>query len=166
MKDDNVNSSTPYVIPGLKAPYTPEELLAFASNGEQRPLDELLFGVSSTADCGGDNVNSPAHYAVLGDIEVIEVIIPVLKDVYGPQAFQAYCLGNILKYRLRAGQKGNDNATEDLAKADRYREMAEAEIEDEAELLTSLDAACASAANVTAGICHTRVRPKPRWDEA
>jgi hypothetical protein len=52
-----------------------------------------------------DNVNHPPHYKGKG-IECIEVI----------EAFElGFCLGNAIKYILRAGKKGN--AIEDLQKA-------------------------------------------------
>lgn len=61
-----------------------------------------------------DNVNSPKHYALEGlDIEAIDVISSVL----GPDKFQGYCRGNVIKYLLRAEHK---NGLEDLKKARVY----------------------------------------------
>lgn len=67
-----------------------------------------------------DPVQRPAHYQQFG-MEVIDII----KHVLGPDGFRAYCIGNELKYRLRAGDKGD--ASQDLAKAMKYREFREAE---------------------------------------
>jgi len=73
-----------------------------------------------------DNVNHPAHYAGQFPLEVIEMIEAVLRETYGGTAFKAYCLGNELKYRFRAGHKSDDPA-EDIAKAEKYREFREAQ---------------------------------------
>lgn len=62
-----------------------------------------------------DNVKSPKHY-MLGDlgIEVKDVIFEVVKDMKG---FEAVCVGNILKYVMRARKK---NGIEDYKKAYEY----------------------------------------------
>ena len=61
-----------------------------------------------------DNVNSPKHYALDGlNIEAIDVI----RSVLGPDKFQGYCRGNVIKYLLRAEHK---NGLEDLKKARVY----------------------------------------------
>ena len=65
-----------------------------------------------------DPVNHPPHYKQFG-MEVIDII----RHVLGPEGFRAYCIGNELKYRLRAGDKGD--AAQDLAKAMKYREFRE-----------------------------------------
>ena len=74
-----------------------------------------------TMQCGTvvvkcDPVDRPSHYQQFG-VEVIDII----RSVLGPEGFRAYCIGNELKYRLRAGDKGD--ATQDLAKAMKYREF-------------------------------------------
>jgi hypothetical protein len=45
-------------------------------------------------------------------------VIDLIHDYLTPEEFRGYCKGNILKYRLRAGHKGD--ATEDIAKAKQY----------------------------------------------
>ena len=62
-----------------------------------------------------DNVKSPKHY-MLGDlgIEVKDVIFEVTKDMKGKEAV---CVGNILKYVMRARKK---NGIEDYQKAYEY----------------------------------------------
>ena len=62
-----------------------------------------------------DNVKSPKHY-MLGDlgIEVKDVIFEVTKDMKGKEAV---CVGNILKYVMRAKKK---NGIEDYKKAYEY----------------------------------------------
>ena len=60
-----------------------------------------------------DPINSPAHYK-RGGMESIDVI----------EAFDlGFCLGNAVKYILRAGHKGGpEKRAEDLAKAKWYIE--------------------------------------------
>lgn len=60
-----------------------------------------------------DSVRHPSHYRIMGT-EVIDLI----HDNLTPEEFRGYCKGNILKYRLRAGHKGD--ATEDIAKAKQF----------------------------------------------
>lgn len=62
-----------------------------------------------------DNVKSPKHY-MLGDlgIEVKDIIFEVVKDMKGKEAV---CVGNILKYVMRARKK---NGIEDYQKAYEY----------------------------------------------
>ncbi|MGH6690519.1 MAG: DUF3310 domain-containing protein, partial [Gammaproteobacteria bacterium] len=56
-----------------------------------------------------ETVNHPAHYQSAAGIEAIDVI----------EAFDlGFCLGNAVKYILRAGRKGD--ALEDLKKARWY----------------------------------------------
>lgn len=62
-----------------------------------------------------DAVNHPKHYAVFEQLEAIEVIASSMTT----DQFYGYCLGNILKYRLRAG--GKDDVMQELGKADRYQ---------------------------------------------
>ncbi len=49
-----------------------------------------------------DSVRHPSHYRIMGT-EVIDLI----HDNLTPEEFRGYCKGNILKYRLRAGHKGD-----------------------------------------------------------
>ena len=65
-----------------------------------------------------DPIQRPAHYQRFG-MEVIDII----RHVLGPEGFRAYCIGNEIKYRLRAGDKGD--AQQDLGKAMKYREFRE-----------------------------------------
>lgn len=62
-----------------------------------------------------DNVKSPKHY-MLGDlgIEVKDIIFEVVKDMKGKEAV---CVGNIIKYVMRARKK---NGIEDYKKAYEY----------------------------------------------
>ncbi len=62
-----------------------------------------------------DNVNNPNHYKLSCGVESIEII----KRVLGLKGFVAFCLGNILKYLIRAEKK---NGKEDYKKAAKYLE--------------------------------------------
>lgn len=66
-----------------------------------------------------DAVNSPKHYQFFPDLEAIEVIARSMTK----EQFYGYCLGNRLKYRLRAGNK--DKLEQDIAKSDKYSELYE-----------------------------------------
>lgn len=61
-----------------------------------------------------NQVYSPKHYQFFDGVEAIEVIARSLTK----EQFKGYCMGNKLKYVLRAGKKGK--ASIDLAKADEY----------------------------------------------
>ena len=64
-----------------------------------------------------DQVKNPSHYKLLEDVEVISVIASAMTL----QEWKGYCLGNILKYRLCAGEK--DDLKQDIDNADFYREL-------------------------------------------
>lgn len=72
--------------------------------------------MEQTAQEAPDMVNHPSHYTAY-PVEVIDMIRAVL----GPDGFEAYCLGNEIKYRMRAGLKGDPG--QDLAKAMKYKEF-------------------------------------------
>lgn len=88
----------------------------------------LSFGA---CDCGAkpapvkrqtvdDGVKQPSHYQLFEGVEAIEVIARSMTQ----EMFKGYCLGNILKYRLRAGKKSELAALEkDMAKATFYLEL-------------------------------------------
>ena len=59
-------------------------------------------------------VDHPAHYES-GGIPTIEIVEKAVDGISGKQAF---FLGNVLKYALRAGKKGD--AATDLAKANNF----------------------------------------------
>jgi len=66
-----------------------------------------------------DNVRNPKHYQILEGVESIDVIACSLTL----EGWKGFCLGNITKYRLRAGKKGE--LEQDIAKADYYEELFE-----------------------------------------
>ena len=66
-----------------------------------------------------DQVKNPKHYQLLEGVESIEIIAKSMTT----EQWHGFCLGNILKYRIRAGKK--DKLEQDIAKADFYSELFE-----------------------------------------
>ena len=60
------------------------------------------------------NVTNPKHYHLIDDIESIEIIARSMTT----EQYLGFCLGNILKYRIRAGKK--DDLHQDIAKANQF----------------------------------------------
>ena len=71
-----------------------------------------------------DVVRHPSHYTAY-PVEVIDIIRMVLDACPDISGFEAYCLGNEIKYRMRAGLKGDGKGNEDLAKALQYKRFRE-----------------------------------------
>lgn len=61
-----------------------------------------------------DIIKNPKHYQIINNIESIDVIAKCMTV----EQFSGFCLGNILKYRIRAGKKGS--LEQDIAKANEY----------------------------------------------
>ena len=73
-----------------------------------------------------DPVRKPKHYEIMPGLEAIDIIDTVLTSLEGEiTPYQAYCLGNFLKYRLRAGDK--DDLQQDIDKSNEYKAMINAE---------------------------------------
>ncbi|AMR59563.1 hypothetical protein sh5_0014 [Citrobacter phage SH5] len=67
-----------------------------------------------------DVVRKPSHYQVFDGVESIEIIARSMTV----SEFRGFCLGNVLKYRLRAGKKSELATMEkDLKKAAFYQEL-------------------------------------------
>lgn len=80
---------------------------------------KYVAGVSPREDPA---VKQPSHYQVFDGLESISVIARTMTV----EQFKGFCLGNVLKYRLRAGKKSDQaNVTKDLAKAEFYKELFE-----------------------------------------
>lgn len=63
-----------------------------------------------------DKIKSPSHYKLEGlGIESIDII----KSRLGKEGFKAFCVGNVIKYVLRAEKK---NGLEDYKKSKQYLE--------------------------------------------
>lgn len=76
---------------------------------------ELIEGMNKQPIIVSDSVNHPSHYTH-GKIETIDKI----EDVLGLEGFQAYCVGNAIKYLDRYKLK---NGFEDIKRAKRYLEF-------------------------------------------
>ena len=83
-------------------------------NIDRKEVEAELFGSKEAVN---ELVQSPKHYELFEDTSVIEVIAGSMSA----EAFHGYCLGNILKYRLRNGKK--DDTAQELSKADKYNEL-------------------------------------------
>ena len=90
---------------------TDEKLLQSANNFLEMCRETgALIGEGIVAE---DNINSPKHYRLPGlNIESIDIIRAILGKY-----FKWFCLGNIIKYVLRAEKK---NGREDYKKARTY----------------------------------------------
>lgn len=80
-------------------------------------LSDALNGRRSESHSEQDTVNNPSHYQFFEGVEVIEIIASSMTR----EQFKGYCLGNRMKYRLRAGNK--DKLEQDIAKSDKYVEL-------------------------------------------
>ena len=68
-------------------------------------------------EASNNMVTQPKHYEFFEGVEAITIIARSMTE----KQFAGYCMGNALKYRLRAGKKFNTE--EDLKKADYYKEL-------------------------------------------
>lgn len=73
--------------------------------------------VSESNMLDNNMVTKPKHYEFFEGVEAITIIARSMTE----KQFAGYCMGNALKYRLRAGKKFNTE--EDLKKADYYKEL-------------------------------------------
>lgn len=85
-------------------------------------LDEYCgkccFGLTGKTGKTGkqeDEINHPQHYKLFPDMEAFDVI----KAALTPEELRGYLKGNVLKYRLRAGEKGPVEKC--IGKADWYK---------------------------------------------
>lgn len=93
---------------------TDEKLLQSAKEFlEMRERTGALIGEGTVAE---DKIKSPSHYKLEGlNCETIDVV----KARLGKEGFKAFCIGNVLKYVLRAEKK---NGLEDYKKSKQYLE--------------------------------------------
>lgn len=78
-----------------------------------------MTGHSDTYIVSDIDVNHPTHYNAHAKECIIEMFI-----LFGLDKFITFCTMNAWKYRYRAGNKANNSADKDNAKADRYIEYA------------------------------------------
>ena len=73
---------------------------------------------SSTQVAQKDAVINPNHYDMMG-ANTIEILAAAMTEA----EWRGFCLGNTLKYRIRAGKK--DNLQQDIDKANNYERLYE-----------------------------------------
>jgi hypothetical protein len=66
-----------------------------------------------------DPVQKPQHYQFFPDLETIQIIASTLTH----EQYYGYCLGNKMKYHLRAG--GKDVVVQEIGKGAKYVELYE-----------------------------------------
>ena len=113
-KQENVRILTkiPYDLTRvIDLSYELDKKYATDSKLENAKTTNIQFTIDTT-ETQSDPVNSPTHYQT-GLIETIDSI----KNILGHEKFQAYCIGNVIKYLSRYREK---NGLEDLKKAETY----------------------------------------------
>lgn len=89
-----------------------------SGKGEYKTLRDLRASVGTCSE--DDGVRKPSHYQVFDGVESIEIIARSMTV----SEFRGFCMGNVLKYRLRAGKKSELATMEkDLNKAAFYQEL-------------------------------------------
>jgi hypothetical protein len=85
------------------------------SRMHDKPKPSITLEDYARMEAEHEAITSPAHYKVCEGLEVMDIIRAVLT----PEQFRGYCLGNLIKYRMRAGKK-TMSPMEDLGKAHVY----------------------------------------------
>lgn len=98
----------------------PEMTEAYDLNELDDIIDELCDRDEKEEEAKENDISNPKHYKLDGlDIESIDVV----KAVLGEEGFINFCLGNILKYAIRAKKKGQFDS--DIGKIKTYCEFIE-----------------------------------------
>ena len=79
------------------------------------PKSESVIKGFERMEAKDEAITSPGHYKVCEGMQVVDIIRAVLT----PEQFRGYCIGNLIKYRMRAGKK-TMSPMEDLEKAHVY----------------------------------------------
>ena len=96
----------------IKIPYDLTRVVDLSYELDKKYVNDSKIENAKTTETQSDPVNSPTHYQT-GLIETIDSI----KNILGHEKFQAYCIGNVIKYLSRYREK---NGLEDLKKAETY----------------------------------------------
>ena len=96
----------------IKIPYDLTRVIDLSYELDKKYANDSKIENAKTTETQSDPVNSPTHYQT-GLIETIDSI----KNILGHEKFQAYCIGNVIKYLSRYREK---NGLEDLKKAETY----------------------------------------------
>ena len=103
-----------YVNMGLRPPI-PAASIEDLRRAGMMPEPSITLEDYARMEAEHEAITSPAHYKVCEGLEVVDMIRAVLT----PEQFSGYCLGNVIKYRMRAGKK-TMSPMEDLGKAHVY----------------------------------------------
>ena len=95
-----------------KIPYDLTRVIDLSYELDKKYATDSKLENAKPTETQSDPVNSPTHYQT-GLIETIDSI----KNILGHEKFQAYCIGNVIKYLSRYREK---NGLEDLKKAETY----------------------------------------------
>lgn len=112
-----------------------------------------------------DDIRDPQHYAGKYPFEVFQAIELLLNTFGGDlPPYQAYQLGNELKYRLRAGWKDDgEGGVKDLRKAIRCNEMRdEAVLRDQKKVVVSEDEADGRIRRTQDAVAETQKAYQPK----
>ena len=106
-----------YLLEGLPAIWNPrsfDEVPIMETQGHKDlvKLSEQIFAEKS------DVVINPNHYDMMG-ANTIEILAAAMTEA----EWRGFCLGNTLKYRIRAGKK--DDLQQDIDKANNYERLYE-----------------------------------------
>lgn len=93
-------------------PYDLTRVIDLSYELDKKYANDSKLENAKTTETQSDPVNSPTHYQT-GLIETLDSI----KNILGHEKFQAYCIGNVIKYLSRYREK---NGLEDLKKAETY----------------------------------------------
>lgn len=97
---------------------TPDIYKAYDLSNINEIIEYLCDRDEKEEEAKEDNISNPKHYKLDGlDIESIDVV----KAVLGEEGFINFCLGNILKYAIRAKKKGQFDS--DIGKIKTYCEF-------------------------------------------
>lgn len=118
-----------YVIPSVlltmdcKRQLTYSQIIAIGKL-KRMMLEREKSAPKTTPDLTPDNadqVKNPKHYQLIEGVESIEIIARSMTK----EQWKGFCLGNMLKYRLRFGKKHSKVAFEDIEKANYYEVLYE-----------------------------------------
>jgi hypothetical protein len=98
-----------------KTPPIPASSLEDLRRAGMMPEPSITLSDYARMEREEEAITSPAHYKVCEGLDVVDMIRAVLT----PEQFSGYCLGNVIKYRMRAGKK-TMSPMEDLGKAHVY----------------------------------------------
>lgn len=98
-----------YQLEGINGFWDFNAFEVVSPNAEQTPEN-----LSKTKDV----INNPSHYDMMG-ANTIEILACAMTQA----EWRGFCLGNTLKYRIRAGKK--DNLQQDIDKANNYETLYE-----------------------------------------